>query len=703
MSEEELKILLTASPLEVLSKLLRIKDEWLALLNLDSFNDNLMTLILGVLSRICDLSVDTQVKRDVHMIFSMIESEGFLSKHLTRYLVGLSTQQPQDQDSGNSETLAKYIKIIINLLQAFLVHKPEFYGEVGVVLILLEKVVSLAASDCAEFNAEGHNYMFQVHQLKECYHVLDEAHQMKQKIKARQPPNNFRDIPIFPDSSEIRKPTKPFLRKNIIQGRYQDVEHYLDVQFRLLREDFVAPLREGITEFLSEADSRHQDIRVYRNVSIQSKKMGKTGLQYTLEFDVKGLKRINWGKRLLYGSLVCLTKDKFKHNIFASVADRNTEDLYKGRVDVCFLTDTYTKPTGTFIMVESVAYFEAYRHVLLGLQRMKGDSFPFERYIVNVSSYVKTPKYLSGDYSDVYDLRSLVVSTDHVFEDEGMTEIYTNAAYVSILDPQSWPAAEALHLNESQKVAVQTALTKEFAIIQGPPGTGKTYIGLKIIELLLYNIHTTPDASPILVVCYTNHALDQFLEGVLNFGEMNLVRVGSRSKSEALTSMTLLHLRKQLRNNLRLTKLEETNTRLLETKKEIRCTLSDVACAKTVILKVETLTHFMADKHRKGFQKKTKKQAEPTTNLLNWLNVVDIEEESESSDLSDSNEEKDEFIDLDDEINHIQQDRRLDYEDDTSSSDDEREQREQFDIRKIAAYSIECKKRCGVNSLLKKS
>lgn len=43
-----------------------------------------------------------------------------------------------------------------------------------------------------------------------------------------------------------------------------------------------------------------------------------------------------------------------------------------------------------------------------------------------------------------------------------------------------------------------------------PPG--KTYVGLKIVRALLDNKAWGPK-SPILVVCYTNHALDQFLEG----------------------------------------------------------------------------------------------------------------------------------------------------------------------------------------------
>ena len=46
--------------------------------------------------------------------------------------------------------------------------------------------------------------------------------------------------------------------------------------------------------------------------------------------------------------------------------------------------------------------------------------------------------------------------------------------------------------------------------------SGKTYVGLKIAQALLTNRNVwndVDDQSPMLVVCYTNHALDQFLEG----------------------------------------------------------------------------------------------------------------------------------------------------------------------------------------------
>ncbi|CAE7409418.1 ZNFX1 [Symbiodinium sp. CCMP2456] len=105
-----------------------------------------------------------------------------------------------------------------------------------------------------------------------------------------------------------------------------------------------------------------------------------------------------------------------------------------------------------------------------------------------------------------------------------------------------WPPAlrQSLDLDPSQLDAVQHALTNQMALIQGPPGTGKTFVGLKIVQAILDNTKLLRH-SPILVVCYTNHALDQFLEGIFKFCE-NIVRIGSRSKSEQMMRRNLKEL-----------------------------------------------------------------------------------------------------------------------------------------------------------------
>ena len=82
-------------------------------------------------------------------------------------------------------------------------------------------------------------------------------------------------------------------------------------------------------------------------------------------------------------------------------------------------------------------------------------------------------------------------------------------------------------------------------------------MGIKIAQLLVQNslrvrragfrvedaADTSPPITPILCLCYTNHALDQFLESLVEAGMSNVVRVGSKCKRESLASINLSSLR----------------------------------------------------------------------------------------------------------------------------------------------------------------
>lgn len=114
---------------------------------------------------------------------------------------------------------------------------------------------------------------------------------------------------------------------------------------------------------------------------------------------------------------------------------------------------------------------------------------------------------------------------------------------VPILERYHRPDAEALGLDPSQTEALYAALTQKLVVIQGPPGTGKTFLGLKIVQALLHNkkywVGTLkPEPVPILVICFTNHALDQFLEGISKFTSQ-IVRIGGQSKNEAMQKYAL--------------------------------------------------------------------------------------------------------------------------------------------------------------------
>ncbi|KAF3130126.1 hypothetical protein TWF594_010522 [Orbilia oligospora] len=96
-------------------------------------------------------------------------------------------------------------------------------------------------------------------------------------------------------------------------------------------------------------------------------------------------------------------------------------------------------------------------------------------------------------------------------------------------------------LDDGQARSLVKALSREVGLIQGPPGTGKSFVGTKIVKVLLANKEKA-DLGPVVCVCYTNHALDQFLEHLLTIGINNIVRLGSRSKSEKLDNYLLRKL-----------------------------------------------------------------------------------------------------------------------------------------------------------------
>ncbi|KAF9033095.1 hypothetical protein BDZ89DRAFT_1131157 [Hymenopellis radicata] len=74
-------------------------------------------------------------------------------------------------------------------------------------------------------------------------------------------------------------------------------------------------------------------------------------------------------------------------------------------------------------------------------------------------------------------------------------------------------SASKIILDKAQAKSLPSGLTQQLSITQGPPGTGKSFIGTLLAKFIC-------DFSDqiILVVCYTNHALVQFLEDLLDVG-----------------------------------------------------------------------------------------------------------------------------------------------------------------------------------------
>eukprot|EP00904_Undaria_pinnatifida_P008335 jgi/Undpi1/4631/HiC_scaffold_18.g07985.m1 len=139
------------------------------------------------------------------------------------------------------------------------------------------------------------------------------------------------------------------------------------------------------------------------------------------------------------------------------------------------------------------------------------------------SAEVRPPRYLvDGQY---YDFSDIVTPSG-----KRGTPAETPQAVraVDMLRPDSFPTGQLLEhttLDKAQLDALRAALCQEVALIQGPPGTGKTYVGAKAVRLLLVNRKTLRHwQGPIVCVCLTNHALDQFLCDLLDADVTGIVR-----------------------------------------------------------------------------------------------------------------------------------------------------------------------------------
>lgn len=351
------------------------------------------------------------------------------------------------------------------------------------------------------------------------------------------PPDSFRDMPVFPTAADFRD-NHIFLRKNLVQGPYSSEEDYLDVQYRLLREDFLKPLRDTIFEIrgltgahIKGHDKRWNAVRMYKDVYFTATKDHRASGCLSMVFDPHRELNIEWNvsKRFMTGALLVISNDNFSTLHLARVHRRDLDYLYRGTLPVQVLGSGVAAKSllrGSFTVGECTTFFEPYYQVLRALQNTRADSFPLARYIVRADCGREMPDYLQPPGNRVYEISLARPGS---------------AVRLDVIGGQ-WPSPDEMGLNQSQHEAMVGALTQKVMLVQGPPGTGKTFLGLRVVSTLLRN----PDAwrfhetgtSPILVVCYTNHALDQFLGGLLNTTDQ-IVRLGGRCKDDRLQGCIL--------------------------------------------------------------------------------------------------------------------------------------------------------------------
>ena len=414
---------------------------------------------------------------------------------------------------------------------------------------------------------------------------------------------NISDIKILPSTEEIQSPRLEYLpSSDPTKHHLPGLAGLLDRQFRLLREDTVGQLRDAVqieckrlNKPLNAQTPSHgqkdgaRSILYHKVALLRLEFDRKKGLQVVAEFDQptalakKGAKeREEWWrntKQLQFDAFVCFVSSTGRA-IFFSVCDpaptpppatKDGEEEREGRSNgyrrapderpnlfrdvkraTVVLSPVEDNAEDITWIISNLGKAHKLRHSLVEFPGVLLPSFqPTLQALQKMSRTLDLP-FSQLIAPDIQHTGDLDIPAPAYSRRPGFTfnlETLTGGERLRLAPGQPFDLTalrEKSTLDDAQQLSVIDALGRCLALIQGPPGTGKSYTGVAIIKTLLEN-RNKAKLGPIICVCYTNHALDQLLEELVKGGVEQLIRLGSRSKSELLQDLNLHHISKEVR------------------------------------------------------------------------------------------------------------------------------------------------------------
>ncbi|KAK1147007.1 hypothetical protein N8T08_002335 [Aspergillus melleus] len=419
-------------------------------------------------------------------------------------------------------------------------------------------------------------------------------HQTVAFVTQREPPGGRHDndeadickIKVMPTFQEILSPRSEYLpSKDPRQWHKCGLAGLLDRNFRLLREDTIGQLRDAIHAEMQPVDCRQRSrqkgetrVHAYRQVVVQGVGFHRfDGLQFLVCFPQPAnvrraakKKLQEWwqlSKRLQPDALVCLV-DPRGSAIFCTVAapdrprprsdgaqkqqerltgslsgDPNVASVLLKLVESSesswqYILDCHAsqrKPSSISLVEFPGILLPSFQPTLLALQKMQkaGDVpmaellAPQDQNTLSILADVPPPVY-AASHNFSFDLKCLM-------KDHSSLQLHRSQTF------DLKKLQDGSTLDEAQALALASTLQRKIGLIQGPPGTGKSFTGVALIKVLLANkAKVKGRLGPIVCVCYTNHALDQLLEDLLDNGiTSQIIRIGSQSKSERLQPLNL--------------------------------------------------------------------------------------------------------------------------------------------------------------------
>ncbi|XP_078492601.1 NFX1-type zinc finger-containing protein 1-like [Ciona intestinalis] len=445
-----------------------------------------------------------------------------ISENVLKYLHELA----EKNEAAETHSAARQVKIILDVAVA----AADFYA----LLEDINKVKSQIKEIICLIDASNYQMVLNEFKIEKTLEKLEL--QLNRSTECSEGHELFKQI--IPTQNELEA-----LPVNIVDQPYESIEHYRKTHYKLLHEDLIGPLRNSIRTLREgQETTEFKRLKVYRNVRFIKCFPSWKGIQYMVTFDTASLK-VKLPRRLLYGNLVCLSSDRFQDDlIFATIAHRTLSKVKQGIIGLEFLESSnddtkqfrdFRQRKRGYTMIECDSHYLATKSVLNGLKDLR--TLPLQDKIVSCTPHLSTPAYLNRPEQVKLDFTSLTGDKKH--------------KNVQLLNIKMWPKPEEMGLNEEQRSAVHSALTTDLAVIQGGAGTGKSKVGNTIMKLLSQNQHLwntqKQQICPILVICYGNQALDQFLEEIVDFFPDKILRVGGRCRNDKLHCFTMAHIKRQ--------------------------------------------------------------------------------------------------------------------------------------------------------------
>ncbi|KAG1804061.1 P-loop containing nucleoside triphosphate hydrolase protein [Suillus subaureus] len=335
-------------------------------------------------------------------------------------------------------------------------------------------------------------------------------------------------------ADEIRSEQLPFLcRSSELEDESGESTHtadYLDNTFRLLCKDMIAEMREEL-QALEGKNVKHHRANLIDGIILKGVYHGADdrkmlwGITLECVDDLPSLKHIplkdrkayltddhSGSKVLRHQSLVCVVADN--EVVGFGTVNRVEDLLIRSPPIIVIQLDGRASTSRTILRLRNAKDTK--------LLQIDTALFAFEP----VLKALQKTQHIPVSDELLFWKRGVTLQNPPQMADGVITAIEANRSgnLQHLLQTPN-----PIQLDRSQALSILSGLTQRVSLIQGPPGTGKSFVG----ALLAKALHDFTNQT-ILVVCYTNHALDQFLDDLLKISipDDHMVRLGGRAKPQ---------------------------------------------------------------------------------------------------------------------------------------------------------------------------